>query len=110
MKYHNADPKPKKKKGNKKRKIDYKYLKFISEQPCMICGKQAEPHHEPLKKAYGTAFKGPDKETLPLCREHHTTGVKNRHSTGRKTFYKYYGIDWRKEVKKYQLMYNNYQV
>ena len=105
MNYYNANPKPGKKKKNKKRPEDEDYLNFIRSQPCMICGRQSEPHHEPLN-GHGMGYKGSDRETLPLCRCHHTTGLINRHTTGRKTFYEYYGIDWRKEVVRYQERYD----
>lgn len=93
-----------KKKKKKRRERDEGYLNFIRSQPCIICGKKSVAHHEPLK-GRGISSKGPDNETLPLCNEHHTTGTPNRHMAGRKTFYEYFVIDWRKEVVKYQLIY-----
>ena len=81
------------------------YMDFIRSQPCLICGKPSVCHHEPLN-GRGTSSKGPDNESLPLCDKHHTTGIPNRHMTGRKTFYEYYGIDWREQVVKYQLMFD----
>lgn len=77
-----------------------KYLDFIRSMPCIITGRQAEPHHEPLN-GHGTGIKGPDNETLPLSREMHT----KRHAYGRESFWAEYNIDWRYEVELYQKLY-----
>ena len=47
-------------------------------------GRTAEPHHEPSRGAGGT-----DRDTLPLCREHHT----ERHSTAAAAFWAKFGVD-----------------
>lgn len=65
-----------------------KYLEFIREQPCMVCGNKAEPHHE----AFGTSgmgIKGPDTWTVPLCRKCH----EKREQRGRDLYWKVIGID-----------------
>ena len=58
------------------RKSD-KYLKFIRDQPCVICGGYAEPHHvrnEPTihyALRGGASLKPSDYMSIPVCREHH---------------------------------------
>lgn len=79
---------------------DPAYLRFIESMPCMITGRQAEAHHEPLN-GHGMGIKGPDNETLPLSREMHT----KRHAYGRESFWEQYDIDWRYEVELYQKLY-----
>ena len=44
---------------------DEKYLSYIREKGCIICGKRAEPHH------YRRARRN-DYMAIPLCRMHHT--------------------------------------
>lgn len=49
-----------------------KYLKWIREQPCVICGDMAEPHHlRSVRLGTGTGRKACDILTIPVCREHH---------------------------------------
>ncbi len=48
------------------RYVNKDYLAYISKQPCLICGKTAEPHHW---KSRGSG--GSDLLCVPLCREHH---------------------------------------
>lgn len=83
-----------------KTKRDPKYLEFIQYMPCLICGQASEAHHEPLN-GRGMGLKGPDNETLPLCRLHHS----ERHNTGRTAFYNGYGVHWRYEIVKLQALY-----
>lgn len=61
---------------------DPAYLQAVRETPCVLCGSPAEPHHK--KGGYGT-IKAPDRETMALCREHHTSGGRGIafHSTPR---------------------------
>lgn len=47
---------------------------------------QTDPHHEPTRAAGGK-----DKDTVPLCREHHD----ERHRIGRKAFEEKHGVDLR---------------
>lgn len=78
------------------------YKKFIRSMPCLICGRQAIHHHEPLN-GHGIGLKGPDDEAIPLCVVHHN----QRHALGRDTFYSINGKDWRYEVKRYQAMFKD---
>lgn len=96
------DPKPWKHK-KKKRKKDEAYLSFIRSQPCLICNLKAEPHHEPLKKGSGMARKGPDRESIPLCRWHHT----ERGNIGKYTFAEKYNIDYAFEIDRLNNLFDN---
>ena len=49
-----------------------KYLKWVSEQPCIYCGKDSPAHHlRILALGTGMGKKAPDYFTLPVCYEHH---------------------------------------
>ena len=49
-----------------------KYLAWIRQQPCAICGRPAEPHHIiGVGHLGGMGKKAPDTMCMPLCREHH---------------------------------------
>ena len=52
------------------------YKAYVRTLPCIVCGGNAEPHHE-----IGGKPKGPDLFCIPLCREHHdlynTLGVES---------------------------------
>ena len=49
-----------------------KYLKWVSEQPCIYCGKESQAHHlRILALGSGMSKKVPDYFTLPVCYEHH---------------------------------------
>jgi hypothetical protein len=55
-----------------------KYLKWLSERPCVICCKPSgPPHHESMTGRKGWAKKPSDLEALPLCPRCHAL----RHST-----------------------------
>lgn len=81
---------------------DKAYTAFIRSMPCLVCGKPAVCHHEPLN-GHGIASKGNDNESLPLCHGCHH----ERHSQGRTTFYSNHGLAWVVCVKAYQGLYNN---
>jgi hypothetical protein len=61
---------------------DLKYLNFIRNKPCVICGRKAVPHHESISHR-GTGIKASDFETIPLCPECH----RKRHNEGKYTFW-----------------------
>lgn len=90
-----------KKKKKKRRERDEDYLDFIRSQICLVCYRNGEPHHEPIKKSSGVAMKGSDRETVPLCREHHT----ERHNIGKLTFYWKYQIDYVAHIERLQTKY-----
>lgn len=69
-----------------------KYLQFIREQPCIICGKNpCDPHH--TSKA-GIGIKGPDLEAVPNCYSHHH----EVHLIGRFTFQQKYNVDFKDAI------------
>lgn len=55
-----------------KRWKNKKYLEWVRQQPCVICGRQAEPHHvKGVGGLSGAGLKAPDWATMPLCHDHH---------------------------------------
>jgi len=99
--YHNARPKPGKKK-KKKRQTDEAYLGFIRAQPCLI--DKITPsiaHHEDIEKSGGTAYKCSDRFTIPLSPSRH----RELHDIGRYTFAKKYQINYVTEIKRLQSIY-----
>lgn len=67
------------------------FLAFIRSRPCR-CGKKAEPHHEDVLKAGGTAIKTHDYLTISLCRGCHI----ERHAQG--SVYSTWNIDPKLEI------------
>jgi hypothetical protein len=58
---------------------DKGHLKFVSRQPCLICGrKPTDPHHLRFAQPRALARKVSDEFTVPLCRLHH----RELHRTG----------------------------
>ena len=83
------------------REVDKDYKEFIKTQPCLVnhllcCGEVA-CHHT---KSVGSG--GSDRDGVPLCLVHHIPGV---HSMGIKTFQDVYGIDFKKEIKRLNELY-----
>ena len=67
-----------------------KYLDYIREQTCLICGEnQTEAHHTKIFNHGGKSRKPSDYWCIPLCMEHHN----EIHNKGVKTFYKSYEVD-----------------
>jgi ERF superfamily protein len=51
---------------------DKTHLRFVSRQPCLICGRQpCDPHHLRFAQSRGLGQKVSDEFTVPLCRTHH---------------------------------------
>jgi hypothetical protein len=51
---------------------DKAHLKFVSKQPCLVCGRQpADAHHLRLAQHPALGRKVSDEFTVPLCRVHH---------------------------------------
>ncbi len=51
---------------------DKAHLKFVSKQPCLICGRQpADTHHLRFAQRRALGRKVSDEFTVPLCRGHH---------------------------------------
>ncbi len=73
MTWNNSRPYTKK----YKRIVDLKLLKYISEKPCLVCGRlgPSDPHHVKSKGSGGSDIRT---NVIPLCRKHHT----EIHATG----------------------------
>ncbi len=51
---------------------DKEHLKFVSTQPCLICGRQpSDAHHIRFAQLRALGRKVSDEFTVPLCRAHH---------------------------------------
>ena len=71
-----------------------KYLAFIRNHRCIVCGyDQTAPHHEPLGMS-GTSIKAPDSHCVPLCEDHHIPGV----HAAPKSFWDEHNIDIKMEI------------
>jgi hypothetical protein len=54
------------------RRRDKDHLKFVSRQPCLVCGRMpADPHHLRFAQPRALGRKASDEFTVPLCRVHH---------------------------------------
>jgi hypothetical protein len=64
------------------RQRDRHHLRFVAQQPCLICGRQpCDPHHLKFAQAPGLGQKVSDEFTVPLCRAHH----RELHRAGKET-------------------------
>jgi len=62
-----------------KRRRDKSHLRFVAEQPCVVCGRQpSDPHHLRFAQPRALGIKVSDEFTVPLCRAHH----RHLHQTG----------------------------
>ena len=62
-----------------RRRRDASHLKFVAEQPCLICSRTpSDPHHLRFAQPQAMAKKVSDEYTVPLCRTHH----RQLHQTG----------------------------
>jgi hypothetical protein len=51
---------------------DKDHLKFVSQQPCLLCGRApADPHHLSFAQPRALGRKVSDEFTVPVCRLHH---------------------------------------
>ena len=58
--------------GKLRRFRDKEHLRFVSKQPCTVCGRQpCEPHHIRFAQPRAISRKVSDEFTVPLCRVHH---------------------------------------
>jgi DNA recombination protein Rad52 len=65
--------------GELKRIRSKEHLRFVAQQPCVICGRTpAHAHHIRYAQAKGIALKVSDEFTVPLCAIHHS----ENHVTG----------------------------
>lgn len=88
---------------------DKAYLAFIHTLPCCVCVTMRVRQTSPTEaahvgpRAYST--KCPDRETAPLCREHHREGQFCQHALG-KRFWGHYDLDREELLGMYQAMYD----
>ena len=79
------------------RQHDEKYLAFIRQQPCCLCGDISDVQAAHLrigsindgKRETGMGEKSSDKWALPLCRQHHA----QQHRMNEREFWASYGIN-----------------
>ena len=73
-----------------------KYLDYIRNKPCIVCGSQpCDPDHLEARGMGGANKDGyKDYTCVPLCRYHHT----ERHSTGNNYFESHYKINLWKDA------------
>jgi len=65
--------------GEPKRIRSKEHLRFVAQQPCLICGrKPSHAHHVRHAQPRGLALKVSDEFTVPLCATHHS----QNHQTG----------------------------
>lgn len=64
---------------------DQAYLKFIRDQPCIVCGSKRRSEASHFGPA-GLGQKSDDRQTLPLCHKHHRTGADSYHKLGPRGF------------------------
>jgi hypothetical protein len=51
---------------------DKTHVRFVAQQPCLICGRQpSDAHHLPCSQLQALGRKVSDEFTVPLCRGHH---------------------------------------
>jgi hypothetical protein len=73
------------------RERDCQHLKFVTTQPCLICGRTpSDAHHIKFAEQRAMARKVSDKFTVPVCRLHH----RELHRHGKeKAWWHRYGIE-----------------
>ena len=76
--------------------ISKKYLNYIRNKPCLVCGLQpCDPYHLEARGMGGANKSGyKDYSCVPLCRIHHT----ERHQLGNNTFEHKYNINLWKDA------------
>jgi hypothetical protein len=63
---------------------DKSHLRFVAQQPCLVCGRQpCDAHHLRFAQSRGLGLKVSDEFTVPLCRAHH----RELHQSGKE-------VDW----------------
>lgn len=70
---------------------DKEHLKFVSRQPCLVCGREpADAHHVRFAQPRALGRKVSDEFTVPLCRTHH----RELHQTGNEpAWWEKYSLD-----------------
>ena len=77
--------------GEPKRIRSKEHLRFVAQQPCVICGrKPSQAHHVRYAQPRGLALKVSDEFTVPLCATHHS----QNHQTGdERRWWQEHGLD-----------------
>jgi hypothetical protein len=77
--------------GEPKRIRSREHLRFVAQQPCLVCGRTpSQAHHIRFAQSKGLALKVSDEFTVPLCAIHHT----EIHATGdERRWWEQYKID-----------------
>jgi hypothetical protein len=77
--------------GEPKRVRSKEHLRFVAQQPCVICGrKPAHAHHVRYAQPKGLALKVSDEFTVPLCATHHS---ENHYTADERRWWKEHRID-----------------
>lgn len=76
---------------------DESYLVFVRSKPCLVCGRPAEAHHQPVRHHGSVGAKCSDYRAVPLCTDHHvgggTAAQPGSYATMSWAFWERYGID-----------------
>lgn len=74
-----------------RRKKDPAHLARVASMPCCVCGATpVEVHH--IRSGMGMGQRASDRDTIPLCSEHHRTGPDAFHA-GPRRFQEIYGTE-----------------
>jgi hypothetical protein len=85
------------------RERDKNYMAWIAEQPCIVCESEyVEVAHVGER---GFSQKCHDRETLPICAQHHRIGRDAQHNLG-KGFYSHHGLDKQRLIAEHQQRYD----
>ena len=74
-------------KRSENRRRNPRYLKWVRQQPCLVCGLAPSDAHHAGRRYMGR--KPPDDTCVPLCRFHHM----EYHSRGRHWWISHHGFD-----------------
>ena len=78
------------------------FLRWIREQPCVICGGQAEAAHLRYSSAeYGKTNGRDDRWVNPLCPQHHRLAPDAQHQGSEFEFWQRHGINPLETAKRY---------
>ena len=70
---------------------DKDHVRFVAQQPCLICGRQpADAHHLRFTQLQALGRKVSDEFTIPLCRGHHREVHRSGNESG---WWKNTGVD-----------------
>lgn len=91
--------------GKGTRKGDRNYLRWLTTQPCAVCGAMGtDPAHVGER---GMGEKCPDREAIPLCPRHHRRQFPQSHHSLGKGFWLFHELDKAEQIKKYNDLYDS---